>query len=75
MSVACAERVLMPRVRQAPVDTLVVADGFSCRTQIAELSDRRAVHLAQVIEMAIHKGEPGALPKEYPERAPVPVSP
>src|SRR5207248_2611208 len=58
VSVACAERVLMPRVRQESADTLVMADGFSCRTQIAELSDRRALHSAEVLQMALHKAEP-----------------
>jgi Fe-S oxidoreductase len=69
VSVACAERVLMPRVRQASSDSLIVADGFSCRTQIAELSDRRAVHTAEVLQMALKKSEPGMLLKERPERA------
>lgn len=49
VSIACAERVLLPAVRAAPSTTTVVADGFSCRTQIAENSDRRAVHLAEVL--------------------------
>ncbi|TMK89125.1 MAG: FAD-binding oxidoreductase, partial [Actinobacteria bacterium] len=69
VSVACAERVLMPRVRQESADTLVMADGFSCRTQIADLSDRRALHSAEVLQMALHKAEPGMLPKERPEVA------
>jgi len=69
VSVACAERVLLPRVRQASADTIVMADGFSCRTQIGELSDRQALHLAQVLEMALHKADPGMLPKERPEAA------
>ena len=58
VSVACAERVLLPRVREAAAQTLVMADGFSCRTQIAELSRRRALHTAQVLQMALRKGEP-----------------
>jgi FAD/FMN-containing dehydrogenase/Fe-S oxidoreductase len=43
------ERVLMPAVRAAAPDTLLVADGFSCREQIAQNSPRRAVHFAEVI--------------------------
>ena len=36
VSIACGERVLLPKVREAPADTLIVADGFSCRTQIEQ---------------------------------------
>ncbi|MCF6385488.1 FAD-binding oxidoreductase [Mycobacterium sp. MBM] len=43
------ERVLLPAVRAATADTSVVADGFSCRTQIAQGTDRRAVHLAELL--------------------------
>jgi FAD/FMN-containing dehydrogenase/Fe-S oxidoreductase len=48
-----AERALLPRVRQADAGTLIVADGFSCRTQIEQGTGRHALHLAQVIRMAI----------------------
>jgi hypothetical protein len=41
--------VLFPAVREAPPDALIVADGFSCRTQIAQATGRRALHLAQVL--------------------------
>jgi Fe-S oxidoreductase/FAD/FMN-containing dehydrogenase len=53
VSLKAGERVLLPAVREAPPDTLVVADGFSCREQIAQTTDRRAVHLAQVLQMAL----------------------
>jgi FAD/FMN-containing dehydrogenase/Fe-S oxidoreductase len=43
------ERVLLPAVRGASPETLLVADGFSCREQIAQNSPRRAVHFAEVI--------------------------
>jgi Fe-S oxidoreductase len=43
------ERVLLPAVRAAEADTVIVSDGFSCREQIAQNSDRRAVHLAEVL--------------------------
>jgi FAD/FMN-containing dehydrogenase/Fe-S oxidoreductase len=43
------ERVLLPAVRAAGPDTLLVADGFSCREQIAQNSPRRAMHFAEVI--------------------------
>lgn len=53
MSVACGERVLLPRVRAASPRTIVVADGFSCREQIEQCTDRRALHPAQVLRMAL----------------------
>ena len=59
VSVACGERVLLPEVRSAPKDALIVADGFSCREQIEQLTDRRALHTAQVLEMAMRQGPQG----------------
>ncbi|HEY5336103.1 MAG TPA: FAD-linked oxidase C-terminal domain-containing protein, partial [Mycobacteriales bacterium] len=55
VSMACAERVLLPAVRAAEPETLVLADGFSCRTQI-EQSDagRVPVHLAEVLARGAH---------------------
>jgi hypothetical protein len=52
VSLACAERELLPKVRRAAPDALVVTDGFSCKTQIEQLSGRRALHLAQVLRLA-----------------------
>jgi FAD/FMN-containing dehydrogenase/Fe-S oxidoreductase len=53
------ELVLLPAVRSAPKDTLIVADGFSCREQIAQTTDRRAVHLAELLQMAMTHGPEG----------------
>jgi FAD/FMN-containing dehydrogenase/Fe-S oxidoreductase len=64
VSVACGERVLLPAVRGAGDDELIVADGFSCRTQIEQLTGRRAVHVADVVAMAL------AGAQEVPERRP-----
>ena len=50
---AIGERVLLPAVRQAPDDALIVSDGFSCREQIYQSTGRRAVHLAEAIEAAL----------------------
>jgi Fe-S oxidoreductase len=68
MSKALAERVLLPRVREAAADAVVLADGFSCRTQIHELDSggREAMHLAELLAAA------GQLPAEYPERLAAP---
>ncbi len=50
VSRAAGERVLLPRVRQAGPDTAVLADGFSCRTQIEQGdTGRTAVHLAELL--------------------------
>ncbi|MBX3300666.1 MAG: FAD-binding protein [Nitrospira sp.] len=66
LSMQIGERVLLPAVRKAPKETLVIADGFSCREQIAQSTDRRALHLAQVLQMALHEGPEGP-PEPYPE--------
>jgi Fe-S oxidoreductase len=50
------ELVLLPAVRRASADTLIVADGFSCREQIAQGTERRAVHLADALAAAL-RGE------------------
>ncbi|UNO40393.1 FAD-binding and (Fe-S)-binding domain-containing protein [Streptomyces sp. MST-110588] len=50
ISVACAEDQLLPAVRNSAPDTEFLADGFSCRTQINQLTGRRARHLAEVLE-------------------------
>ncbi|MFV2194742.1 FAD-binding and (Fe-S)-binding domain-containing protein [Nocardiopsis sp. LOL_012] len=49
VSSAIGERELLPRVREAAPDTLVMADGYSCRTQIGQGTGRRALHLAEVL--------------------------
>ncbi len=59
VSVACGERVLLPEVRKADQETLIVADGFSCRQQIKQTTDREALHLAQVLQMALRQGPSG----------------
>jgi FAD/FMN-containing dehydrogenase/Fe-S oxidoreductase len=52
------ERILAPAIRKSSPDTLVLADGFSCRTQIASLCHgRRPLHLAQVLNMAQTDGK------------------
>ena len=58
VSRACGERVLLPAVRDAAADTLVLADGFSCRTQIEQGgTGRTPVHLAEVLAAGL-RGEP-----------------
>jgi FAD/FMN-containing dehydrogenase/Fe-S oxidoreductase len=77
ISKAIGELELLPAVRRAPTDWLIVADGFSCREQIAQESDRNALHLAEVIQMALQEstetpeGFPifDLAPQHYPEDA------
>jgi FAD/FMN-containing dehydrogenase/Fe-S oxidoreductase len=52
VSLACAERVLLPAVRDAAPQTLLVASGFSCRSQIEQLAGPKPLHLAQVLRLA-----------------------
>jgi len=53
VSIAAGERVLLPAVRAASAGTLVLADGFSCKTQIQHNTGRRALHLAEVISAGL----------------------
>ena len=59
VSIAVGELELLPAVRRAPTDALIIADGFSCREQIAQCTDRHALHLAEVIQMALTEGPAG----------------
>jgi len=54
VSIAAGERVLLPRVRETPASDIVIADGFSCRQQIEQTTERRALHLAEVVQLAAH---------------------
>jgi FAD/FMN-containing dehydrogenase/Fe-S oxidoreductase len=66
VSQAVGERRLLPAVRRAPLDALIVADGFSCREQIAGATNRRALHLADVIALA--RQRTADVPAFFPER-------
>jgi Fe-S oxidoreductase len=61
------ERRLLPAAREAPKDALLVSDGFSCQHQVAEFTDRRPLHLAQVIKLAAEHG-PAGPSGTHPER-------
>ena len=68
VSMAAGEQGLLPKVRDLPDDTIVVADGFSCKTQIEQGdTGRRALHVAQVMKMALDHGAAG-VPGPKPER-------
>jgi Fe-S oxidoreductase len=69
ISMRVGERVLLPKVREAAPDTLIIADGFSCREQIEQTTNRKALHLAQVLQMARHDGQaPPPRVEETPPR-------
>jgi hypothetical protein len=66
VGVASGERALLPRVRSEPKRTIVMANGFSCREQIEQRTSRRALHLAEVLKLALDhgpSGPPGAVPE------------
>jgi hypothetical protein len=67
ISMDCGERVLFPAVRDAAPGTVLLADGFSCRTQIEQGTGRRAIHLAQLIRASMPDAT--ELPAERPEQA------
>jgi FAD/FMN-containing dehydrogenase/Fe-S oxidoreductase len=68
VSVKAGEQVLLPRVRAASEHTLIITDGFSCQSQIEHGTNRRALHLAQVIQMALEAGPNGPTTTRPEER-------
>jgi hypothetical protein len=65
--------MLLPRVRDASAHTQILTDGFSCRSQIEQGSERGALHLAQVVQMALREGPNGPAmgrPEERYARSP-----
>ncbi|MFE9469185.1 FAD-binding and (Fe-S)-binding domain-containing protein [Streptomyces virginiae] len=66
VSVACAEEQLLPSLRAAPPDALVQADGFSCRTQIAQLGGVRARHLVELLADGLREEVPRSAPDTRP---------
>ena len=69
VSEACGERELFPQLRRARTEDVILADGFSCRTQIeqGDTGNRQGVHLAELLAAAL-RGDPAG-PGEPPERA------
>jgi FAD/FMN-containing dehydrogenase/Fe-S oxidoreductase len=67
VSAAIGELELLPAIRNAPPDWLIIADGFSCREQIAQGTRRHALHLAEVLQMALNPNLAAADP--FPESA------
>jgi FAD/FMN-containing dehydrogenase/Fe-S oxidoreductase len=67
VSMKVGERKLLPAVREASEDTIILTDGFSCRHQIEHGSERRALHLAEILAMALRDG-PGGPSLSPPEQ-------
>lgn len=64
VSIKVGERVLLPAVRAAPADSLIIAEGFSCREQMAQTAERVALHPAEVLRMALEQAGPGRRAKD-----------
>ena len=67
VSIKAGERLLLPRIRAASPHTLILTDGFSCRSQIEHGSERSGLHLVQVVQMALRDGPtgPSTAPPEH----------
>ncbi|GII96519.1 FAD-binding and (Fe-S)-binding domain-containing protein [Sinosporangium siamense] len=76
VSEACAERVLMPAVRAAAADDVILADGFSCRTQVDQGASggRRGVHLAELLRAGLRGDHGQARPERVWSDRPEPPS-
>lgn len=69
VSVKAGERVLLPAVRNADKKTIIISNGYSCREQIEQLTDREGMHIAQVLQMALHEnGKSEDTAENFPER-------
>lgn len=62
-----AEHGVLPALASVPPDAAVVADGFSCRTQLAQLAGVRSVHLAELLRDGLHGTRPSEHSELYPE--------
>ncbi|MFI5683281.1 FAD-binding and (Fe-S)-binding domain-containing protein [Streptomyces sp. NPDC051636] len=73
VSMAVAEQGVLPAVREAAPGSLLLADGFSCRTQVEQAdTGRRALHLAEVLALGLDGNLPSRLPERLAERPPGP---
>ena len=68
VSIKAGERVLLPAVRNAGKETIIIADGFSCREQIEQETARKGMHLAQVLQMALQEQNNDGKASPLPEK-------
>jgi len=64
VSVAVAQTALLPAVRQAPPGAVVLADGFSCRTQLDQLANVTGIHLAQLLASHLPQAAPSRIDRQ-----------
>jgi Fe-S oxidoreductase len=55
ISMKIGERILLPAVRNADPDTLIITSGYSCREQISQATHRQPLHVAEVLQMALNE--------------------
>jgi FAD/FMN-containing dehydrogenase/Fe-S oxidoreductase len=70
----CGERKLLPAVRAAGEETLLVTDGFSCREQIEQNTGRRPLHLAELLRLAVRGAPEADRPRRARRRGPARTS-
>jgi Fe-S oxidoreductase len=58
VSIKCGERGLLPAVRKAEAEKLIIASGFSCHEQIVQQTDRKPLHIAEILHLAMTEGTP-----------------
>lgn len=67
VSLEMAELSLLPAVRGADAQTLIVADGTSCRHQISDGTNRAALHVARVLAMSLDRAPSASSPSQLPK--------
>jgi FAD/FMN-containing dehydrogenase/Fe-S oxidoreductase len=55
VSIGAGERALLPAVREADADTLIVTNGFSCREQVEQCTGRRPLHFSELLQLALRR--------------------
>jgi len=55
VSVKAGESALLPAVRAADEHTMIIASGYSCREQISQLTERNALHVSEVVALALNR--------------------
>ena len=59
--------MLLPKVRDAAKNAIILTDGFSCREQVEQATDRRPMHFAELCKMALDEAKSPSI-DAYPER-------
>jgi hypothetical protein len=59
ISARVGEHALLPAIRGAGLIEVIIADGFSCREQISQMTERHGLHIAEVLELALKEGPAG----------------